>query len=111
VCVVCCLICREISLLVKSDGHPNVVRYFLREQRGEFVYLALQLCVMSLKDFVMRLLQSPQFLGSQGQGNGQSNGQGNSVVGPVTVAGYPSIVADEVRQALLQVRMHIFIAF
>jgi hypothetical protein len=98
---------REISLLVKSDGHPNVVRYFLREQRGEFVYLALQLCVMSLKDFVMRLLQSPQFLGSQGQGNGQGNG----VVGPVTVAGYPSIVADEVRQALLQVRMCVFIAF
>ena len=40
---------REISLLIKSDGHPNVVRYFLKEQKSDFVYLALQLCEMSLK--------------------------------------------------------------
>eukprot|EP01041_Mallomonas_annulata_P002756 gene2756-5426_t len=46
---------REISLLIRSDGHPNVVRYFLREQHGDFVYLALQLCRMSLRDFVVRL--------------------------------------------------------
>jgi len=46
---------REIALLIRSDGHPNVVRYFLREQKGEFVYLALQLCKMSLRDFVMHV--------------------------------------------------------
>lgn len=46
---------REISLLIRSDGHPNVVRYFLKEQQGEFVYLALQLAKMSLKDFVLQL--------------------------------------------------------
>ncbi len=46
---------REIALLIKSDGHPNVVRYFLREEKGEFVYLALQLCRMSLRDFVMKV--------------------------------------------------------
>lgn len=46
---------REIALLIRSDGHPNVVRYFLREQKGEFVYLALQLCQMSLRDFVMHI--------------------------------------------------------
>ena len=28
---------REISLLIESDGHPNVVRYFLKEMRGDFV--------------------------------------------------------------------------
>lgn len=30
---------REMRLLIESDGHPNVVRYFLREQAGDFVYL------------------------------------------------------------------------
>ncbi len=40
---------REMSLLIRSDGHPNVVRYFLKEERGEFIYLALQLCSMTLR--------------------------------------------------------------
>jgi serine/threonine-protein kinase/endoribonuclease IRE1 len=43
---------REISLLIESDGHPNVVRYFLKEVRGDFVYLALELCNMSLHDLI-----------------------------------------------------------
>ncbi len=48
---------REISLLIRSDGHPNVVRYFLSERKGEFVYLALQLCHMSLKDFIQEIIK------------------------------------------------------
>lgn len=43
---------REISLLIESDGHPNVVRYFLKEVHGEFVYLALELCDLSLHDLI-----------------------------------------------------------
>ena len=43
---------REISLLIESDGHPNVVRYFLKEVRGDFVYLALELCDLSLHDMI-----------------------------------------------------------
>ncbi|KAL7548283.1 hypothetical protein ACHAWF_011572, partial [Thalassiosira exigua] len=46
---------REISLLIESDGHPNVVRYFLKEARGEFVYLALELCDLSLNDLIVSL--------------------------------------------------------
>ncbi len=46
---------REISLLIESDGHPNVVRYFLKETRGDFVYLALELCDMSLNDLIVCL--------------------------------------------------------
>ena len=46
---------REISLLISSDGHENVVRYFLKEIRGDFVYLALELCDMSLHDLVLSL--------------------------------------------------------
>ena len=48
---------REISLLIESDGHPNVVRYFLKEVRGDFVYLALELCDMSLHDLIGTLRQ------------------------------------------------------
>jgi hypothetical protein len=43
---------REISLLIESDGHPNVVRYFLKEVRGDFIYLALELCDLSLADLI-----------------------------------------------------------
>ena len=43
---------REISLLIESDGHPNVVRYFLKEVRFDFVYLALELCDLSLHDLI-----------------------------------------------------------
>jgi len=43
---------REIRLLIESDGHPNVVRYFLKEVRGDFVYLALELCDLSLHDLI-----------------------------------------------------------
>jgi len=46
---------REIALLIRSDGHLNVVRYFLREKKEEFVYLALQLCHMSLRDFISKV--------------------------------------------------------
>jgi serine/threonine-protein kinase/endoribonuclease IRE1 len=46
---------REISLLIESDGHPNVVRYFLKEIRGDFVYLALELCDLSLHDLIGHL--------------------------------------------------------
>lgn len=42
-----------MSLLIKSDGHPNVVRYFVKEECNDFVYLGLQLCVMSVKYVVM----------------------------------------------------------
>jgi serine/threonine protein kinase len=43
---------REMSLLIQSDGHPNVVRYFLKEVRGDFVYLALELCDLSLHELI-----------------------------------------------------------
>ena len=46
---------REMSLLIESDGHPNVVRYFLKEVRGDFVYLALELCDMNLQDLIVSL--------------------------------------------------------
>jgi serine/threonine protein kinase len=50
---------REIRLLIESDGHPNVVRYFLKEVRGDFVYLALELCDLSLHDLIGMLREQP----------------------------------------------------
>jgi serine/threonine protein kinase len=61
---------REISLLIESDGHPNVVRYFLKEFRGDFVYLALELCDLSLHDLIGVLRQ---------QQEQQTNGNGSKV--------------------------------
>ncbi|KAG7366378.1 phospholipid-translocating P-type ATPase, flippase [Nitzschia inconspicua] len=51
---------REISLLIESDGDPNVVRYFLKEVRGDFVYLALELCDLSLHDLISVLREHQQ---------------------------------------------------
>ena len=56
---------REISLLIESDGHPNVVRYFLKEVRGDFVYLALELCDLSLHDLIGSLRSHDEFLSDQ----------------------------------------------
>lgn len=42
-----CLYCVEIfqiQLLTKSDGHPNVVRYYATEEVGQFVHLVLERC-------------------------------------------------------------------
>lgn len=43
---------REVSLLLESDEHPNVVRYYAKEEDNDFVYLALTYCKCSLADFV-----------------------------------------------------------
>ncbi|VEU38629.1 unnamed protein product [Pseudo-nitzschia multistriata] len=51
---------REISLLIESDGDPNVVRYFLKEVRGDFVYLALELCDLSLHELIGVLREKQQ---------------------------------------------------
>lgn len=50
--------CREVSLLVKADGHPNVLRYFSMEESPDFLFLALERCQNSLQDAVQdRALQ------------------------------------------------------
>mmetsp|Transcript_21185 Transcript_21185/g.52092 ORF Transcript_21185/g.52092 Transcript_21185/m.52092 type:complete len:1404 (+) Transcript_21185:1446-5657(+) len=64
---------REISLLIESDGHPNVVRYFLKEIRGDFVYLALELCDLSLHDLIVVLRQHHEQ---------QTSVSGNSICSP-----------------------------
>lgn len=43
---------QEIALLIKADGHPNVVSFFAWEEDQTFVYLALEKCIGTLAEFV-----------------------------------------------------------
>jgi serine/threonine-protein kinase/endoribonuclease IRE1 len=45
---------QEISLLESADDHPNVIRYFYKEQKANFLFIALELCPASLADVVER---------------------------------------------------------
>jgi serine/threonine-protein kinase/endoribonuclease IRE1 len=54
---------REIKLLIESDGHPNVVRYFVQESTGSFVYLALELCAMSLHEAMEKIANNRSKMG------------------------------------------------
>eukprot|EP00038_Savillea_parva_P014206 m.10268 g.10268 ORF g.10268 m.10268 type:complete len:1073 (-) comp2732_c0_seq1:177-3395(-) len=38
----------EVDLLRRSDDHPNVIRYFAKEEGPEFLYIGLELCVGTL---------------------------------------------------------------
>jgi tRNA A-37 threonylcarbamoyl transferase component Bud32 len=43
---------KEMDLLIRSDRHCAIVRYFDRARDGAFVYLALELCACNLFDLV-----------------------------------------------------------
>lgn len=49
---------KETQLLIESDEHPNVIRYYATEEDKDFVYLALSLAENSLDTFV----DSPEYL-------------------------------------------------
>ncbi|CAJ0631521.1 12653_t:CDS:10 [Entrophospora sp. SA101] len=44
----------EVSLLQESDDHPNVIRYYCKQQCDRFLYIALELCPASLHDLIER---------------------------------------------------------
>ena len=45
----------EWSKLEECDSHPNVIRYFCMETCSEFIYLALELCDATLKQYVTEM--------------------------------------------------------
>jgi serine/threonine-protein kinase/endoribonuclease IRE1 len=47
---------KEVKLLQESDDHPNVVRYFYKEEYDGFLYIALELCYGSLSSYIERTL-------------------------------------------------------
>lgn len=50
---------QEVKLLQESDDHPNVVRYYYKEESDRFLYIALELCYGSLHDYMERTLSVP----------------------------------------------------
>lgn len=44
----------EIELLERSDRHPNIIRYFASEEDDQHHYLALELCLCTLREYVTR---------------------------------------------------------
>eukprot|EP00698_Gefionella_okellyi_P011611 TRINITY_DN3068_c0_g1_i1.p1 TRINITY_DN3068_c0_g1~~TRINITY_DN3068_c0_g1_i1.p1 ORF type:complete len:664 (-),score=106.97 TRINITY_DN3068_c0_g1_i1:963-2912(-) len=49
----------EMLLLMESDTHPHVIRYYAKEQDEQFIYLALELCEATLSDVVADLGGEP----------------------------------------------------
>lgn len=43
---------KEITLLQKSDAHQNIIRYFHTEEDKKFSYIAVELCLCTLKEYV-----------------------------------------------------------
>ena len=76
---------KEMDLLIASDRHPAIVRYFDRARDGAFVYLALELCVCTLSELVERLAaverggagRAGGGLGNCGGGSGDGDGRGS----------------------------------
>lgn len=46
------LINSEIKQLEKSDGHTNIIRYYLAEEDMEYYYIALEECQYNLKAYI-----------------------------------------------------------
>ncbi|BFZ57838.1 bifunctional endoribonuclease/protein kinase ire1 [Savitreella phatthalungensis] len=44
----------EVELLEQSDDHPNVVRYYCKQENERFLYIALELCEASLAETTER---------------------------------------------------------
>ncbi|VVT54045.1 uncharacterized protein SAPINGB_P003879 [Magnusiomyces paraingens] len=51
----------EVSLLQESDDHPNVIRYYCKQQSERFLYIALELCPGTLEDMIeKRFMSAPR---------------------------------------------------
>ncbi|CAN6481559.1 unnamed protein product [Victoria cruziana] len=56
---------KEVEALLRSDSHPNIVRWYGVEHDTDFVYLALERCACSLNDLIQlhaALTQDGSFL-------------------------------------------------
>ncbi|KAN0023091.1 hypothetical protein ACTFIU_009174 [Dictyostelium citrinum] len=67
---------REVSILLHSDEHTNVVRYYAKEEDDEFIYLAISFCQKSLDMYVQQTL--PPQISPTDSPNIQSNNNNNN---------------------------------
>ena len=42
----------ESSLLLHADGHDNIIRYYATEKCDRYMYIALQLCITTLRELI-----------------------------------------------------------
>ena len=54
----------EVGLLQESDDHPNVIRYYDKEEDSQFFYIALELCPASLQEVIERPQDYPDLMKS-----------------------------------------------
>lgn len=54
----------EVNLLQESDDHPNVIRYYDKEEDSQFFYIALELCPASLQDVIEKPNSYPSLITS-----------------------------------------------
>lgn len=52
---------REVELLRESDEHANVIRYFCTEEDKQFRYIALELCQITLQEYVQKVSNFNKF--------------------------------------------------
>ena len=43
---------REISIMMKIDRHPHILKYFAKEEDENFIYIGMELCEFNLATFV-----------------------------------------------------------
>ena len=43
---------REISIMLQTDRHPNILKYFAREETEDFIYIGIELCECNLSTFI-----------------------------------------------------------
>ena len=43
---------REVSIMLKTDRHPNILRYFAKEEDKDFIYIGTELCEGNLATFI-----------------------------------------------------------
>ena len=43
---------REISIMLQTDQHPNILKYFAKEETEDFIYIGTELCECNLATFI-----------------------------------------------------------
>ena len=49
---------REISIMMKIDRHPNILKYFAKEEDENFIYIGTELCELNLATFVQNKIHN-----------------------------------------------------
>ncbi|EGC29399.1 hypothetical protein DICPUDRAFT_58819 [Dictyostelium purpureum] len=77
---------REVSILIQSDEHTNVVRYYAKEEDDEFIYLAISYCQGSLDQYVQqKLFPADSVPATTNNNNGINNSPSLQSISPTII--------------------------